>query len=503
MTQETLFAAVRSLADSTQAFTDVDMAQPFHWHQHREGVRLGLIGTYHELRDLAATLTNRRVQAGPATSLAQQVLGQVHMGYRELQAVLLGVTAEMFEKEPATAEWPLRITLGHIIAAERTFYTLIKYGQKMQAEGAERPFPFPADEVEKLNGSNEVFYDLIDNQPLPKIMAYYDEFHERVRQDLISLPDDIFLGPSPVWWEEEEYTLQYRLHRFDAHLRQHLVQIEKTLGWLEQPQTEARRFLRLIFRAVAGVENAVLGSPELGLAERQALAQTIQERTAVLQQVVADCHKLETAVNDNQVNIIQQITGDQPALANALGTNGISLLMNAIYQRKTAVIDALLAAEADLDVFAAAALGNLARLQALAEKWPGYLNLFAKDGFTPLQLACYFDQEAAALWLIEQEADVRAVAKNNIKITPLHATVTHGNLTIARALLEKGADVNAAQAGGFTAVHQAAHRNNVPLAELLLAFGADPHQPDEKGQTALQMAKAEGNEAVTAVLSHS
>ena len=112
MTQETLFAAVRSLADSTQAFTDVDMAQPFHWHQHREGVRLGLIGTYHELRDLAATLTNRRVQAGPATSLAQQVLGQVHMGYRELQAVLLGVTAEMFEKEPATAEWPLRITLG-------------------------------------------------------------------------------------------------------------------------------------------------------------------------------------------------------------------------------------------------------------------------------------------------------------------------------------------------------------------------------------------------------
>ena len=106
----------------------------------------------------------------------------------------------------------------------------------------------------------------------------------------------------------------------------------------------------------------------------------------------------------------------------------------------------------------------------------------------------------AALWLIAQGADVNAVAKNKMQIAPIHATATHGNLTILRALLEKGANVNAEQEGGYTAVHQAAHRNNIPMAQLLLKFGADPHQPDAKGQTALQLAQAEGNDEVATIL---
>jgi ankyrin repeat protein len=230
------------------------------------------------------------------------------------------------------------------------------------------------------------------------------------------------------------------------------------------------------------------------------LAKTVQDRTAVIQQIVSDCHRLETAVNEDDGKTIQQITNAKPELANARGQNNLPLLMNAIYQRKTAVVKTLRAAGAEPDVFAAAALGDLDRLQTLAQRWSGYLNIFARDGFTPLQLACYFNQENAALWLIEQGANVNAVAKNMMKIAPIHATATHGNLTILRALLEKGAEVNAEQEGGYTAVHQAAHRNNVPMAQLLLTFGADPHQPDVKGQSALQLAKVEGNDEVAAVL---
>lgn len=500
MSQNQLFSAINRLANASHAFSDVDMSQPFHWRKHGEGVRLALIGTYHELRDLAARLASQRSQNGPAVTLAQHVLGQYHLGYRELQAALLGVTNEQFEQEPAAGEWPLRIILGHIMNAERTFFTLIIYGLEQQQLGAQRPFHFPENEVERVTGSNDAFYDIIDNQSLPAIWRAYDEFHQRVLDKLVIVPDEQFLGPSPVWWEEEEYSLQYRLHRFDAHLRQHLVQIEKTLLWLNRPETEASRFLRLIFRALAEVENATLGAPELGKAERQALAKTVQDRTAVIQQIVSDCRRLETAVNEDDGKTIQQITNAKPELANARGQNNLPLLMNAIYQRKTAVVETLRAAGAEPDVFAAAALGDLERLQSLAERWSGYLNIFARDGFTPLQLACYFNQENAALWLIEQGANVNAVAKNTMKIAPIHATATHGNLTILRALLEKGAQVNAEQEGGYTAVHQAAHRNNVPMAQLLLTFGADPHQPDVKGQSALQLAKVEGNDEVAAVL---
>ena len=500
MEHDVLFTAVSALADAAHAFADVDMSQPFHWRKHGEGVRLGLIGTHHELQELAATLAARRSQAGPSTTLVQQVLGQVHTAYHELQAALLGITDAEFDQEPAAGEWPLRIILGHIFAAERAFFSLIISGLAQQEAGAARPFTFPDGEVERITGSQDAFYDVIDNQPLATIRQHYDNFHQRVRTELVDLTDEQFLGPSPIWWEEEEYSLQYRLHRCEAHLRQHLVQIEKTRLLLNHPETEASRFVRLIFRALASVENAVLGAPGLGQAEQQALATSIAERTAVLQQVVSDCRRLETAVTDNDVPTITQIMAAHPALARALGQNSLPLLMNAIYQRKTAVVDALLAAGAEPDVFAAAALGDVSRLNTLAEAWPGYLNLFARDGFTPLQLACYFNQEAAALWLIEHGADVNAVAKNKMKIAPIHATATHGNLTILRALLEKRAEVNAAQEGGYTAVHQAAHRNNLPMAQLLLKCGADPHQPDANGQTALQLAQAQGNEAVTAVI---
>ncbi len=500
MPEDQLFSAIQQMANASHAFSDVDMGQPFHWRKHGEGVRLALIGTYHELRDLTATLARQHSQEGPPLTLVQQVLGQYHLSYRELQATLVGITDEQFEQEPAAGEWPLRVILGHIIDAERTFFTLIHYGLAQQQAGAERPFSLPSGEVERVVGSDDDFYDIIDNQPLAAVQRYYDEFHQRVLHELVSVPDELFLGPSPVWWEEEEYSLQYRLHRFEAHLRQHHIQIEKTLLWLNQAETEARRLLRLDFRALAEMENAILGTPELGKAARQELAQTVQERTAVIQQVVADCRKLETAVNEDDAQTIKQIITAKPELVNARGQNNLPLLMNAIYQRKTAIIKTLRAAGAEPDVFAAAALGDLDRLQALAEQWSGYLHIFARDGFTPLQLACYFNQEAAALWLIEQEADVNAVAKNKMQIAPIHATATHGNLAILRTLLEKGANANAEQEGGYTAVHQAAHRNNVPMAQLLLEFGADPHQPDVKGQSALQLAQAEGNNEVAAVL---
>ena len=408
---------------------------------------------------------------------------------------------ELYDQEPAAGEWPLRIIMEHIVGAERAFFTLIHYGLAQQQEnGAERPFTLPPNEVEHVTGSNETFYDITDNQPPAALQTYHATLRQRVMDELVNLTDTQLLGASPVWWEGEEYTLQYRLHRFDVHMRQHHIQIEQTLIQLNQPVLETHYLLRLLYRAFASVENAVLGASDLGRNERQALAKTILTRTAVIRQVISDSHLLETAVQANDEQTIQKILAAKPELANAKGQNGLSLLMNAIYQQKMGVATAFRAGGVVPDVFAAAALGDQGRLQNLADEWQGSLNTFAKDGFTPLQLACYFNRETAAVWLIEQGADVNAVAKNQMKITPLHAAATHGNLPIMQALLEKGANANAEQAGGFTAIHQAAHRNNVPMAELLLKFGANPNQPDGKDQSALQLAIAEENKEVAAIL---
>jgi len=51
--------------------------------------------------------------------------------------------------------------------------------------------------------------------------------------------------------------------------------------------------------------------------------------------------------------------------------------------------------------------------------------------------------------------------------------VEKGNTTAATALIKQGADVNAPQADGATALHWAAHRNDVALAKQLIAAGAN------------------------------
>ncbi len=144
----------------------------------------------------------------------------------------------------------------------------------------------------------------------------------------------------------------------------------------------------------------------------------------------------------------RRLMAAEPQVGNALNDEGLPVVLVALYNGHRAVAEALVDGGATLHIFEAAALGHLERVQAVAEKWPGWINEFSKDGFTPLQLACFFGQEATALWLIEQGAKVNTVARHPFGLSAIHAASANGNLTVLRTLLEQGAAVNARQAGG-------------------------------------------------------
>jgi ankyrin repeat protein len=70
--------------------------------------------------------------------------------------------------------------------------------------------------------------------------------------------------------------------------------------------------------------------------------------------------------------------------------------------------------------------------------------------------------------------------------------VMRGDVAAARALIQKKADVNAAQDDGATALHWAVYRNNVELVDMLLRAGAKS-APNREGMTPLAMAALYGN----------
>lgn len=130
-------------------------------------------------------------------------------------------------------------------------------------------------------------------------------------------------------------------------------------------------------------------------------------------------------------------------------------------------------------------------------------------GFGPLSLAIESGKLLAAKALIEIGANVNAVAGTD-RVTPIMVAASQlavgeaakeierrqglRSTDIATALIERGADVNAANAHGVTALMIASARGNIPMLGLLLEAGADPNLKSAAGKTAIDIARENLNE---------
>jgi uncharacterized protein len=206
------------------------------------------------------------------------------------------------------------------------------------------------------------------------------------------------------------------------------------------------------------------------------------------------------AVRGDDVFQVTSMIGEEPELANAQNEAGSSALMVAHYFGKKDIVNLLLQSGAKVDVFAAAAMGRLDRLEKLLASDPTLVNAYSGDGWTPLHLASFYSQKACAKALLDAGAPVLARSTNNLNNHPLHAAAAGRSRDIVAMLLEHGADPNATQHGGWTPLHGAAQHGDVELAKALLAKGANPDARADNNQTPLDLAMGAGAQELVDLL---
>ncbi|MEP6640398.1 MAG: ankyrin repeat domain-containing protein [Gaiellales bacterium] len=198
------------------------------------------------------------------------------------------------------------------------------------------------------------------------------------------------------------------------------------------------------------------------------------------------------AVSAGDAAEVERLLESDPALASARGADGVSAILQARYHGHAWMAERLADSVVELDLFEAAALGRVSRVDEMLQADPETVRSIAADGFTALHLAAFFGQLEATAVLLEHGAVPDVVAANPSRVRPLHSAAAGGHAAIVGLLLERGADPDARQQGGYVPLHASAALGDVVSVRLLLEHGADRAMRTDDGRLAADLASGDG-----------
>ncbi len=226
-----------------------------------------------------------------------------------------------------------------------------------------------------------------------------------------------------------------------------------------------------------------------------AVADTLRaSRPSQDERFAASVLEMLTAARTGDAARVKELLQQNRRLLTARDWLGNTALIMAVNSGQHAVAELLFQAGVQPDIHEAAAIGQTERVRALLDADASLFDAFSAEGFTALGLAAHFGHPETVRLLITRGANVNAVARHPLEVTPLHAALFGRQIETARLLIHHGADVNARRGGkgwpraGWTALHYVAAFGLIELIGPLLARGADLNALDDVGCTPLQAA---------------
>jgi uncharacterized damage-inducible protein DinB len=220
-------------------------------------VRYGFYRIHERLEEASAATVHGRAAAGEGSGVGPAVplFASGTAARWELRAAIAPLSDADLDRDPGGGEWSIRRTLGHTVQAQRSYGWYSAWwldrghapGPLPERAGDER-MPEEPDELEEAAGSPA------------EIMARLD--------DLVDVATGRFAGLTeeqlsiPVRWSGLPVNLRFRLGRWGSHIREHLIQVDKTLVMNGRPTTEVERLVGLIGASYGRLEALAFGRSE-------------------------------------------------------------------------------------------------------------------------------------------------------------------------------------------------------------------------------------------------
>lgn len=246
-------------------------------------LRYGLYQIGERLEEaIRAIELGRAAGSGATMGPAVPALGVTTAVRWELHGLLAPLAAELWDADPGRGEWTIRQTVAHIVISQRLYGWSNAWFLSRPTTPEEAVYapdgtlpPEPSEEDEGAGTPDEV-------------RARFDEVVDANICANAGLDRAAMLVGAR--WAGLPVTIDFRFGRYGSHIREHTVQIDKTLAMLGHQPTEVDRVVRLILAIYGRLEALIIGRTPEVLAQRFASA---ADATSILTIAMADV--VETA----------------------------------------------------------------------------------------------------------------------------------------------------------------------------------------------------------------
>jgi hypothetical protein len=225
--------------DALGGLTEHDLERSVVWRGAPQDLRFLLLQLADADDERRATLAGGLAAAGLSPGGAARALADAAVLRGRTLGAIVGLPYALLDQIPTDGGWSPRAVLQHILANEQrytihTHYAALRWARGQQGE-PEGPVRVPDGLLPDGVGSG------LAQGPLSSVRAELLTAHAATVRILSVLSDGQLTGATV--WAGVDTDVRFRLHRFAAHERQHLIHLIKTLRGLQFEQSEAQLIL--------------------------------------------------------------------------------------------------------------------------------------------------------------------------------------------------------------------------------------------------------------------